>query len=192
MSETSSNKHYYILKTNGVMNIRSINASLSAAPEIPNFWLAGIMAPRKVRKNTVLRKEFLFYDYAFLELEKPYEFEKFITDKGIPAYFLHLPGSKVMAYLSDEEIKRIKDLEIFKQLEVSQFNKKILIKPGAYIEVVNGPFIGCKGVVLAVAHSHIILEMNVFGRPTRVNIGKEFLEGLLENYTVDKSDFLDE
>src|ERR1035437_3763832 len=87
-------KQWFMLKTNGVANIRSINACLRVAPETPTFWLPGFMVPRKVRKTTSLKKSFFYYDYAFLELEDARGFEKFLSDRHIPAYFIHRVGSK--------------------------------------------------------------------------------------------------
>jgi len=176
----AESKKWYLLKTNGVANIRTINAILPAAPEKPNFWLPGFMVPRKCRRAAVLRKEFLFYDYALVELQEPYAFEKYLLEKSVPAYFLHEPGTKKPAALTEEEILRIKNLEAFKGLEINQLRMPRL-KVGAYIEVVNGPFIGCKGTILELSKTHAALEMNVFGRPTRVVIGVDFLENLLQD-----------
>lgn len=177
----SQEKRYYILKTNGIANIRTINLALNTAPERPNFWMPGFLVPRKFRRTTVLRKEFLFYDYTFVEVQNPHEFERFLLDRAIPAYFLHWPGTKIPAALSQEEILRVKNLEAFKQLEVDQL-KKTRLRVGSFIEVVNGPFIGCKGTVLEVTATHAVLEMNVFGRPTRVSISVDFLENMLQDY----------
>lgn len=174
-------KRFYILKTNGINNIRTINAGLKVAPEMPNFWMAGYMKARKFRKTTVLRKEFFFYDYVFIELTKPLEFEKFLLDRKIPAYFLHGVGTKMPIALTIEEIESIKQLEVFKQLEADAF-KDSPIQVGAVIEVTHGPFIGCKGIVLEVTATHAVLEMNVFERPTRVAVSLEFLKDLLQTY----------
>jgi len=197
MSEPAiKEKYWFILKTNGVNNIRAINNTLKAEPEIKiySFWLPGYEVPKKIKKGTtILKKEFLFYDYAFVELEDPYIFEKFMSERKIPAYFLYVPGTKTPATLTAEEIIRVKDLETFKALEVKQFEDcnrhKILVKPGAFLEVVNGPFIGCKGVVLEVNRHHVVLEMNVFSRPTRVNVDINFLENLLEKYSDEMTTF---
>lgn len=172
---------YYILKTNGIANIRSINAALAVAPEIPSFWMPGFMLPKKLRKSTVLRKQFLFFDYAFVLLKDPNAFESFLNERKIPSYFIYVPGTRNPIALTTAEITRVKDLESFKQLEVEQF-KKPGLRIGSIIEVCNGPFIGCKGAVLSVHANHVVLEMNVFGRPTRVNVGVEFLDNVLQDY----------
>jgi transcription antitermination factor NusG len=174
-------KRYYVLKTNGIANIRSINMSLGAAPEVPSFWMPGYMVPRKLRNTTVLRKQFLFYDYTFVALYDPLAFEEFLTERKIPAYFLYVTGTKIPTALSEEDIQRIKQLESFKQLEVENFEAPGL-RVGTLIEVCNGPFIGCKGTVIELLRGHAVLEMNVFGRPTRVNVGLEFLTGVLRSY----------
>lgn len=179
----TSTRRYYILKTNGIANIRSINIALAAATEQPVFWMAGYVAPRKLRSSTVLRKQFLFYDYAFVALYDPYSFETFLTERKIPAYFLHNPGTKVPCSLSEEEVQRIKQLESFKQLEVeNQINQPSGLREGMLIEVCNGPFIGCKGTILEIKENHAVLEMNVFDRPTRVNVNMEFLTNVLQSY----------
>jgi transcription antitermination factor NusG len=177
----TATKKYYVLKTNGIANIRSINMSLGAAPETPTFWMPGYMVPRKLRNTTVLRKHFLFYDYTFVALYDPIAFEEFLLERKIPAYFLYVPGTKVPTALSEEEVQRIKQLESFKQLEVENFAEPSL-KVGMVIEVCNGPFIGCKGTVIELRPTHAVLEMNVFGRPTRVNVGLEFLTNVLRPY----------
>ncbi len=174
-------KKYFILKTNGIANIRAINLSLGAAPEQPTFWLPGYMAPRKLRNNTVLRKQFLFYDYALVALRDPLAFEEFLQERKIPAYFLYVPGTAMPAPLSEEEVQKIKQLESFKQLEAETFAESSL-RVGMLIEVCNGPFIGCKGTVIEIRPSYAVLEMNVFGRPTRVNVGTEFLTNVLKDY----------
>lgn len=175
-------KRYYILKTNGIANIRSINMGLGAAKEVPTFWMPGYMVPRKLRSTTVLRKQFLYYDYTFVALYDPYAFETFLTERKIPAYFLYVPGTNVPASLSEEEVQRIKQLESFKQAEVEKSNEPLGVKIGTLIEVCNGPFIGCKGVVLEIHPSHVVLEMNVFKRPTRINVDTEFLSNVMQNY----------
>lgn len=177
-------KRYYCLKTNGIANIRSINMALGSAPEVPTFWMPGFMIPRKLRNSTILRKQFLFYDYTFVAIYDPLAFEEFLLERKIPAYFLYVPGTKVPTALSEEEIQRIKQLESFKQLEVENFAQPGL-DVGTLIEVCNGPFIGCKGTVVELRSGHAVLEMNVFGRPTRVNVGLEFLTGTLRNYEPD-------
>jgi len=177
----TSIKKWYMLKTNGINNIRSINASISKAPEVPNFWMAGFMVPRKLKSTVVLRKEFLFFDYTFVELKDPIAFEQFLSLRKIPSYFLYKPGTKIPAALTKEDIKRVKNLEAFKQLETDNFKKPTLQK-GSLIEVCNGPFIGCKGVILETNLAHVVLEMNVFGRPTRVNVGHEFLDSVLQKF----------
>lgn len=91
-------KRYFILKTNGIANIRAINCGIGAAPETPTFWMAGYMVPRKLRSTTVLRKQFLYYDYAFVALYDPIAFEAFLTERKIPAYFLHIPGTKKIKF----------------------------------------------------------------------------------------------
>ncbi len=184
--ETPKIKKWYIIKTNGINNIRSINASLSKAPERPAFWMPGYMVPRKLKTTSVLRKEFLFFDYTFVELEDPLVFEDFLSSKKIPAYFIYKVGTKEPASLTEKELKRIRQLEAFKQLEADNF-KKPTLKIGSLIEVCNGPFIGCKGVILEVTLSHVVLEMNVFGRPTRVNVGFEFLDNVLQSYESEPS-----
>lgn len=181
-------KKYYVLKTNGIANIRSINMSLGAAPEVPTFWMPGFMVPRKLRNHTVLRKQFLFYDYTFVALYDPIAFEEFLLERKIPAYFLYVPGTKTPTSLSEEEVQRIKQLESFKQLEVENFAEPGL-RVGTLIEVCNGPFIGCKGTVIELRTSHAVLEMNVFGRPTRVNVGIEFLTNTLKNYETELDTF---
>lgn len=195
MNEVSTvptiNKKWYMLKTNGINNIRSINAAISRAPERPAFWMPGYMVPRKLKKTSVLKKEFLFFDYTFVELANPHAFEDFLTSRKIPAYFLYKPGTKEPIPLTTEEISRVKQLEAFKQLEADNFKKPTLSK-GSLIEVCNGPFIGCKGVIMDVTPSHVVLEMNVFGRPTRVNVGYEFLENVLQNYESESSISADE
>ena len=173
-------KRWYTLKTNGIANIRSINACLKVAPEVPNFWMAGYMVPRKIRKTTALKKDFFYYDYAFLELEDAMTFEKFLSDRHIPAYFLHHVGTKIPQALTEQEISDIKQLEILKQLEVEAF-KTPLLRSGAYIEVTHGPFIGCKGIVKEITGSYAVLEMNVFERPTSVRVELEFLKDLLQS-----------
>ncbi len=178
-------KRYYVLKTNGIANIRSINMSLGAAPETPTFWMPGFMVPRKLRNSTILRKQFLFYDYTFVALCDPLSFEEFLLERKIPAYFLYIPGTKIPIALTEEEVQRIKQLESFKQLEVENFADPGL-RIGTLIEVCNGPFIGCKGTVIELRPQHAVLEMNVFGRPTRVNVGLEFLTNTLRNYEPDK------
>src|ERR1019366_9548202 len=125
-------KQWFMLKSNGVANIRSINACLKVAPEQPNFWLPGIMVPRKVRKTTSMKKSFFYYDYIFLELADARTFEKFLSDRHIPAYFVHKIGSKDPLPLEDAEILAIRQLETIKQLEVEAF-KTPLVKPGSYI-----------------------------------------------------------
>lgn len=185
MDNTFEKKKYFILKTNGVANIRSINVALQAyhQKDEVSFWMAGYMTPRKLRSSTVLRKQFLFYDYAFVALFDPYSFEEFLSERKIPAYFLHNPGTKVPCSLSEEEIQRIKQLESFKQLESeNHLNEPTGLKEGMLIEVCNGPFIGCKGTILELKDSHAVLEMNVFGRPTRVNVNMEFLSNVLQSY----------
>lgn len=177
----TATKRFYILKTNGVANIRSINLALHAIPEVPTFWLAGYLAPRKLRTTTVLRKQFLFYDYAFVELADPYRFETFLLERKIAAYFLHIPGTKTPVSLSDEEVQRIKRLEAFKQLEAENLQEPS-IKIGSQIEVCNGPFIGCKGTVLELREHVAVLEMDVFDRPTRVNVSYNFLDNVLSTY----------
>lgn len=177
-------KQYFVLKTNGIANIRSINAALGSAPEVPTFWLPGYLSPRKVRNITVLRKQFLFYDYALVALHDPLAFEEFLTERKIPAYFLYKTGTKIPVALSEEDVQRIKQLESFKQLEVENFEAPGL-NIGTLIEVCNGPFIGCKGTVIEIQRGHAVLEMNVFGRPTRVNVGLEFLTGVLRSYEPD-------
>ena len=172
---------FYILKTNGIANIRSINIALTKCPEIPIFWMPGFMVPKKLRNSEVLRKQFLFFDYAFVFLQDPIAFEEFLKERKIPAYFLHIPGTKMPIFLTVEEIQRVKDLEKFKQLQVEQFEKPGL-KIGTLIEVCNGPFIGCKGEILSLHPKHAVLEMNVFGRPTRVNVGNEFLTNVIQPY----------
>lgn len=174
-------KQWYTLKTNGIANIRSINACLKVAPEVPTVWMAGYMLPRKIRKTTVLKKDFFYYDYAFLELEDAQTFEKFLSDRHIPAYFLHYVGTKIPQPLTDQEILAIKQLETLKQLEVEAF-KTPLVRAGSYIEVTHGPFIGCKGIVKEISGSHAVLEMNVFERPTSVRVELEFLKDLLQTY----------
>lgn len=174
-------KRWYTLKTNGVANIRSINACLKVAPESPGWWMAGFMVPRKVRKTTSLKKSFFYYDYAFVELEDAMTFEKFLSDRHIPAYFLHHVGTKIPQALTDQEVSDIKQLEILKQLEVDAF-KTPLVKSGSYIEVTHGPFIGCKGIVKEITGSYAVLEMNVFERPTSVRVELEFLKDLLQTY----------
>jgi len=174
-------KRWYILKTNGIANIRSINACLKVAPEVPNFWMAGYMVPRKIRKTTALKKDFFYYDYAFLELEEAQTFEKFLSDRHIPAYFLHHTGTKIPQALTEDEILAIKQLETLKQLEVEAF-KTPLVRAGSYIEVTHGPFIGCKGIVKEITGSYAVLEMNVFERPTSVRVELEFLKDLLQAY----------
>ena len=139
------------------------------------------MVPKKLRNSEVLRKQFLFFDYAFVSLKDPIGFGEFLKDRKIPAYFLYIPGTKIPVALTIEEIQRVQDLEKFKQLEVEQF-KKLVLRVGTLIEVCNGPFIGCKGLVLSLHPKHVVLEMNVFGRPTRVNVGNEFLTGMLQPY----------
>ena len=180
----TTTKKYYVIKTNGIANIRSINMSLGAAPEVPTFWMPGYMVPRKLRNNTVLRKQFLFYDYTFIALYDPFAFEEFLLERKIPAYFLYIPGTKIPISLTEEEIQRIKQLESFKQLEVENFSDTGL-RVGTLIEVCNGPFIGCKGTVIELDTHHAVLEMNVFGRPTRVNVGLEFLTNTLRDYEPD-------
>lgn len=176
-------KKYYILKTNGIANIRSINIALASSPEVPTFWMAGYQTPRKLRSSTVLRKQFLFYDYAFVALYDPHAFELFLAERKIPAYFLRVPGTKNPCALSEEEVQRIKQLESFKQLEAeNHLNEPTGLKVGTMIEVCNGPFIGCKGIILELRAGHAVLEMNVFGRPTRVNVGMEFLNNVLQTY----------
>ena len=177
----TTTKRYYILKTNGIANIRSINMSLGAALETPTFWMPGYMLPRKVRNSIVLRKQFLYYDYTFIALYDPYAFEIHLSERKIPAYFLYVPGTKTPASLSEEEIQRIKQLESFKQIEAETLREPGL-HIGTVIEVCNGPFIGCKGTVLEINPNHAVLEMNVFGRPTRVNVGFEFLGNVLKSY----------
>ena len=177
----TSIKRWYMLKTNGINNIRSINAVLAKAPEQPSFWMPGYMVPRKLRSTTVLRKEFLFFDYTFVEINDPIAFEQFLSGKKIPVYFLYRPGTKIPAALSAEEIKKIKQLENFKQLESDNF-KKPTLQIGSFIEVCNGPFIGCKGVIIEVCASHAVLEMNVFGRPTKVNVSHDFLNSVLQKF----------
>lgn len=182
-SDAPVTKRYYILKTNGIANIRSINIALASAPEPPTFWMAGYMTPRKLRSSTVLRKQFLFYDYAFVALYDPYAFETFLSERKIPAYFLHNPGTKKPCSLSEEEVQRIKQLESFKQLESeNHLNEPTGLREGMLIEVCNGPFIGCKGTILELKPGHAVLEMNVFGRPTRVNVNMEFLSNVLQSY----------
>lgn len=180
----TSVKRYYVVKTNGIANIRSINMSLGAAPETPTFWMPGFMVPRKLRNSTILRKQFLFYDYTFVALHDPIAFEEFLLERKIPAYFLYIPGTKIPIALTEEEVQRIKQLESFKQLEVENFAEPGL-RIGTLIEVCNGPFIGCKGTVIELRPQHAVLEMNVFGRPTRVNVGLEFLTNTLRNYEPD-------
>lgn len=180
----TTTKRYYVLKTNGIANIRSINMALGAAPEVPTFWMPGYMIPRKLRNTTILRKQFLFYDYTFIALYDPLAFEEFLLERKIPAYFLYVPGTKVPTALTEEEVQRIKQLESFKQLEVENFADPSL-KIGTLIEVCNGPFIGCKGTVIELRPSYAVLEMNVFGRPTRVNVGLEFLTNVLKEYEAD-------
>jgi len=176
-------KRYYILKTNGIANIRSINMGLGAAKEVPTFWMPGYMVPRKLRSNKILRKQFLYYDYTFVALCDPYAFESFLLERKIPAYFLYVPGTKVPASLSEEEVQRIQQLESIKQAEVERNSSEPLgIKIGSLIEVCNGPFIGCKGIVLEMYQSHVVLEMNVFKRPTRINVDTEFLSNVLQSY----------
>lgn len=177
----TTTKKYYVLKTNGIANIRSINMSLGAAPEVPTFWMPGYMVPRKLRSTTVLRKRFLFYDYTLVALFDPGAFEEFLLERKIPAYFLYVPGTKIPQALSEEEVQRIKQLESFKQLEVENFAEPDL-RVGTLIEVCNGPFIGCKGTVIELRPSYAVLEMNVFGRPTRVNVSLEFLTNTMTNY----------
>jgi len=177
----TSVKRYYVLKTNGIANIRTINSSIGAAPETPTFWMPGYFQPRKLRNTTVLRKQFLFYDYTLVAIHDPIAFEEFLTERKIPAYFLYVTGTKIPAALSEEEVQRIKQLESFKQLEVENFEAPSL-KIGTLIEVCNGPFIGCKGTIIEIRAGHAVLEMNVFGRPTRVNVGLEFLTGVLRSY----------
>ena len=172
---------FYMLKTNGIANIRSINIALAKCPEVPVFWMPGFMVPKKLRNSTVLRKQFLFFDYAFVALKDPIGFGDFLKERKIPAYFLYIPGTKIPVALTQAEIKRVHDLEKFKQLEVDQF-KQPGLKIGSLIEVCNGPFIGCKGLILSLHPKHAVLEMNVFGRPTRVNVGNEFLTGMLQPY----------
>lgn len=184
-------RKWYVLKTNGVANIRSINVALSKTTEEPKFWMPGYMVPRKFRKSEILKKEFLFFDYAFVELESPLEFERFLQEFKIPAYILYSPGTKRPRSLTEEEIERVKQLEHFKQLESEQFPKPKL-RVGSLIEVVNGPFIGCKGIILSVTKTHATLEMNVFGRPTRVNISLTFLENLLQDYNEPRTLPIDE
>jgi len=182
MIETNfSARKFYTLKTNGIANIRSISACIAKAPEVPTFWMPGYMVPRKIRNTTVLRKQFLFYDYAFVSLVDPIRFEGFLTERKVPAYFLYIPGTKMPYALTDEQINHIKYLEQIKQAEADKF-KKPNLGIGSLIEVCNGPFIGCKGVVLEMHCEHAILEMNVFGRPTRVNVGIDFLNGVLQEY----------
>lgn len=185
----TSVKRYYILKTNGIANIRAINIALAGAPEKirdVTFWMAGYMSPRKLRSSTVLRKQFLYYDYAFVAIHDPIAFEDFLSERKIPAYFLHNPGTAMPCALTEEEIQRIKQLESFKQLESDTINHNHGVKLGSLIEVCNGPFIGCKGTVIEIRSTYSILEMNVFGRPTRVNVGAEFLNNVLQTYeTVD-------
>jgi len=177
----TTQKQWYILKTNGVNNIRSINASLGAAPEIPIFWLAGFMTPKKIRNTPVLRKQFLFYDYAFVQLNDPRGFEAFLSERKIPAYFLYRTGTKIPAALSDADVAYIKSLETLKQIEADKY-KPPHIGVGACVEICNGPFIGCKGVVLEFRRSFAIIEMNVFKRPTRVPVSVDFLNSSLQNY----------
>jgi len=174
-------KRYYILKTNGIANIRSINGGMGSAPETPTFWMAGYMVPRKLRNSTVLRKQFLYYDYTFVALYDPIAFESFLTERKIPAYFLHIPGTRIPIALTEDEVQSIKQLESFKQLEVENFEVPSL-RVGTVIEVCNGPFIGCKGTVIEIRPGHVILEMNVFGRPTRVNVALEFLNNVTRDY----------
>lgn len=181
----TSVKRYYIIKTNGIANIRTINIALASAPEVPTFWMAGYMSPRKLRSSTVLRKQFLYYDYAFVALYDPIAFEEFLTDRKIPAYFLHVSGTKIPCSLTEDEIQRIKQLESFKQLESDSVNQSHGVKLGSLIEVCNGPFIGCKGTVIEIRPSYSVLEMNVFGRPTRVNVGSEFLSNTMQTYEMD-------
>jgi len=174
-------KQWFIIKTNGVANIRTLNALLPVAPEQKiNFWMAGYFLPRKYRRTATLKKSFLFYDYMFIELSDAPTFERFLSDRGVSAYFLHRPGTKDPIPLTEEEVRRIKSLEAFKQLEADQF-KATKLRPGSYIEVVNGPFIGCKGAVVDITSTHATLELNVFGRPTRVSVGLDFLENLLSD-----------
>ena len=175
-------KRWFTLKTNGVANIRSINACLKVSPEpTASFWMPGTLIPRKVRKTTTLKKDFFFYDYTFVELEDAQTFEKFLSDRHIPAYFLHYVGTKIPQPLTEQEISDIKQLETLKQLEVEAF-KTPLLRTGAYIEVTHGPFIGCKGVVREITGAYAVLEMNVFERPTSVRIDLEFLKDLLQSY----------
>lgn len=184
-------KRYYILKTNGIANIRAINLALGSAPmhdSQPTFWMPGYMVPRKLRNSTVLRKQFLYYDYTFAALYDPHAFEEFLTERKIPAYFLYIPGTKIPASLSEDEIQRIKQLESFKQLEIEAF-KEPGLRVGTMLEVCNGPFIGCKGVVLEIKNTYAVLEVNVFKRPTRINVGLEFLNNVSRSYEPDTSTF---
>jgi transcription antitermination factor NusG len=153
--------------------------------------MAGFMVPRKYRKTTILRKEFLFYDYAFIELGNAMKFERFLSDRKIPAYLLYVPGTKVPVSLTESEISRVRQTEAIKQQEVEKFASPKL-RVGSLIEVVNGPFIGCKGTILGLTKTHAVLEMNVFGRPTRVNIGIDFLENLLQDFGPEPTSLLED
>lgn len=175
----TSVKRYYVLKTNGIANLRAINVAVASHKETPSFWLPGYMSPKKLRSHTVLRKQFLYYDYAFVALYDPLAFEEFLLERKIPAYFLRVPGTKLPSALSEEEIQRVKQLESFKQTEVEEAVTPLGIKLGSLIEVSNGPFIGCRGAVVEVHPNYVVLEMNVFGRPTRVNVNLEFLSNVL-------------
>lgn len=179
----TSVKRWYVCKTNGIQNLRSINVALATHSEQSiSFWLPGYMYPKKFRNHTVLRKQFLYYDYAFVEMYDPIAFSDFLQERKIHSYLLRAPGTKVPAALTIEEIQRVKQLEIDKQTEIDNAETPLGIRMGSLIEVCNGPWIGCKGTVIEIAPRHVVLEMNVFGRPTRVNVGIEFLSNVLQPY----------
>lgn len=145
------------------------------------LWFPSYKAKRKVGRNVIEVRRFLFPSYFFLEVcnkEKFLHFQKcieYIRDNDFYVNILGRGSSRKRSrfctedvlekyFLTDEEVKIIRDLEEGKGNDFLKF------MIGETVRVVSGVLEGREGKVLMVRGQGIVVELELLGRIVPITV----------------------
>jgi transcription antitermination factor NusG len=171
-----NNQNFYCLYTpllHGLSAMQLVQEAFDKRKVKCKLWMP-MQKVRKMRYNTEIEVQLpLFPNYILLQVEfiKGMEQEMELALLELKAgYFLKYPGDDLPAIITEEEIKRIEEIE---QKEVKETQKEETYTPveiGTYVEVASSPLMGLKGIVVESTNDTVTIETFVFGRSAPVEV----------------------